>query len=181
MVSRVPEKFGNFPAGYRNNYRRFQKVPEGPTLGATNLEGPTWTKGRYRSPHGLAAPNPKGPCGPIYEKGPKTLGAALGGNFPLGRPPLGLGGGARAAPHAYIRRRGGLGRTPWNPSRRPPSPTSLLSPAAAWRSPTGISPPYSPPQPSWCRDLSSHSLLAYGIKKAESTSGISRTFKSTTK
>ena len=51
--------------------------------------------------------------------------------------------------------------------------TSLSSSPSclAWRSPArGRSPPSTPPQPSWCRDLSSHSLLACGIKKAESTS-----------
>ena len=72
-----------------------------------------------------------------------------------------------------------LAATPQNPSRNTscatppgglPSSTPPLSPLA-WRSHArGRSPPSTPPQPSWCRDLSSHVLLACGIKERTSTS-----------
>jgi hypothetical protein len=71
----------------------------------------------------------------------------LGGKFPpLFWPTQRLGGGAKAAPHAYIRGRGGLGRSTSSPQALAAPLSLLLLPAQAWRSPAGISPPPPPPR-----------------------------------
>ena len=77
-------------------------------MGATNLEGLTWTEGGAEA-H-LGQPHqPLRALAATQVGGTQNPRGCLGGKFPLGWPALGLGGGAKAPPPRLYKEEGRVG------------------------------------------------------------------------
>jgi hypothetical protein len=147
---------GSHFQGYRKSSGFFGIVPEvlegsGGYHSGAHLSRTTNMDRRGRiGPHGPCTPAPPRPMW-LYQvdkiKSLENRDLTWGGSSPpcFGRP-KGLEEGPRQPPHAYIRGRGGLGRSTSSPQALAAPLSLLLLPAQAWRSPAGISPPPPPPR-----------------------------------